>query len=188
MGFDKNNISAVILAGGLSSRMGRNKAELEYRGESFISRQVKLVRSLGIADIIISGYDKPIAATRFAPDIYPLRGPLGGIHGGLLEARNDSVLVLSVDTPLITPELLKELLAFHEGGITVLEHGGELEPLIGVYDRALIPLCEEILKGDNSSIRRLFKACGYRIWPYAGDEALLSNCNTPEDYKHILNY
>ena len=185
---DIKSFSAVILAGGLSSRMGRDKAELEYKGESFILHQVGLARSLGIDDIIISGYSKPVGLTRFAPDIYPLRGPLGGIHGGLLEARNDSVLVLSVDTPLVTPELLKGLLAHHKGGITVLEHGGELEPLIGVYDRALLPRCEEMLKGENSSIRRFFMLCGYTAWAYTGDEALLSNCNTPEDYRRILEY
>lgn len=183
-----SNLSAVILAGGQSSRMGRDKAELEYEGQSFILRQVKLVQALKITDIVLSGYDKPLPGTSYAPDIYQGRGPLGGIHAGLGKAKNQSVLVLSVDTPLITAKLLEELIAAHKGGISVLAHGGELEPLIGIYDKTVLTMCEELLKGENSSIRRLLKMFGYTPWFYEGDETLLTNCNTPEDYRRILGY
>ena len=120
-----NDVSGVILAGGLSSRMGKNKAELKFHGVTLLEHQISKLRSLGIEDIVISGYERPIVGTRFVPDKYPLKGPLGGIHSGLCAAKNGSCLVTSVDTPLVPEKLLRELVSAHIAGghsMTVLSH------------------------------------------------------------------
>lgn len=174
--------SAVVLAGGRSTRLGQNKALLPYHGVSFVQHQVRKLHELGVEDVIISGYEGPVAGTTFAPDIYPHFGPLSGMHAGLSAIANTAALVLAVDTPLLPVELLRALAEAHSGGITILEHGGKMEPLIGVYDGALAAVCEEVLRSGGRSVRALLDRVGYRTVRYQGDEKLLLNCNTPEDY------
>lgn len=185
------DVSAILLAGGISSRMGVNKAELEWNGATLIEHQVNKVRALGIDDIIISGYPKPIEGTRFAADRYLMKGPLGGIHAGLLAAEHPHCLVLSVDAPLVPTETLAALIDTHircSNNITILSHGSRTEPLMGVYERRLGSIADEILQSDNTSVRVLFGEAGLSTFEYSGDERLLSNCNTPSEYSTLLLY
>ena len=181
--------SAILLAGGLSSRMGQNKAELMWNGRTLVEHQAAKLRSLGIDDIIVSGYPKPVAGTRFVADKYPLKGPLGGIHAGLLAAENAHCFVLSIDTPLVPTETLAALLQAHIAGshnITVLSHGEHIEPLMGVYERWLAPISEQILQTDNTSVRVLFRRVELSRCEYTGDERLLCDCNTAGEYAAAL--
>lgn len=178
----ERRISALILAGGYSSRMGRNKAELMLGDRSFLEWQVERLRALGIEDIVIAGTARTVEGACSVPDRYPHRGPLSGIHAGLDAIRNPCALVLAVDTPLVPAEHLEALLERHESGVTVTTLDGELEPLIGVYDRSLCGLCENLLRGSNTSLRKLFRKTKLTTLAYTGDPALLLNCNTPEDY------
>lgn len=109
----EKRISAVILAGGYSSRMGKNKAELMLNGKSFLQHQVERFCHMGIEDIIIAGSLREMEGARTVPDIYPHRGPLSGIHAGLLAIRNPSAFVLAVDTPLVPETHLAALAALH---------------------------------------------------------------------------
>lgn len=182
------NTSAILLAGGYSSRMGTDKAELLWNGMRLIEYQAARLKALGIGEVLISGYAKSVEGTRFVPDIYPHRGPLSGIHAGLLASANPRSLVLSVDTPLVPGETLAALTELHLLGtspITVLSHGGELEPLIGVYDSVLSASAEQILQGSRSSVRLLFEYGGYARFEYAGDERLLHGCNTPQEFEAL---
>ena len=179
-------ISAVILAGGYSSRMGRSKAELLYRGKSFLQHQTDKLFSLGIRDIVVSGWPESPPGTRFVPDVYPHRGPLSGVHAGLLAVQNHAALILPVDTPLVPAAFLQELIAAHRGGITLAALQGEPEPLIGVYDSTLSRDCELLLRSSGSSMRRLFRRVPVRTLEFSGDPSLLLNCNTPEEYETIL--
>lgn len=141
--------SAVILAGGKSSRMGSCKAELPWGGKTLVEHQVNKIMALGIGDIMVSGYSRPVDGTRYVPDIYPEKGPLGGIHACLCAANKAACFVISVDTPLFSPDEMKLLMEAHLAGdspITVAGHCGTLEPLIGVYDCDLSDAAESIRK------------------------------------------
>lgn len=184
------DISAVILAGGRSSRMGTNKAELSFGGMSLITYQVKKLRAMGIEDIILSGFPEAVSGARPVGDLYPLKGPLGGIHAGLTAATNASCLVISVDVPLVPELALRKLIRVHlveNNNITVLTCNGILEPLIGVYDRELRAEAERILQTERTSVRRLFKCSGFSALPYTGAPQLLRGCNTPEEYRDLLS-
>ena len=183
---DMENVSGVILAGGLSSRMGSNKAELPFGGVTLLEHQISKLRCLGIEDIVVAGHVAPLPDIRFAADVFPQKGPLGGIHAGLCAARGEHCLVLSVDTPLLPAELLLALVREHikaQSSITVLAHGDKIEPLIAVYEKSLAPLAEEILRTDSTSVRELYKRREISQLAYTGDERLLCDCNTPEEYR-----
>ncbi len=175
--------TAIILAGGYSSRMGVNKAELEIGGKTLLEIQAEKAVSAGFNEIIVSGCRVP--GMRCVPDVFPHKGPLSGIHAGLLAAASESCLVLCVDMPLLPAEVLKELAGAHRGGITLLAHGPWEEPTVGIYDRSLVPMCEEILRSENTSIRVLMRQAGYRKLVCDLEEEYLLNCNTPEDYRRI---
>ena len=182
----EQRISAILLAGGESSRMGRNKAGLDYHGVSFIQHQTSKLRSLGIEDIVIAGTTFHPEGCRAISDVYPRRGPLSGIHAGLLAIRESAALVLAIDTPLVPVELLKELIDIHTTGITIATCNGTPEPLIGVYDKSLAEACEAALQSEKTSVQRFCRAVGYTPLGFTGDPALLTNCNTPEDYEKLL--
>lgn len=178
--------SAILLSGGRSSRMGKNKAELDFHGVSFLQHQADKLRAAGIEDIVVAGSPNAPALCRCVPDVWAHRGPLGGIHAGLLAIREPRALVLAVDTPLVPVTLLKELMKRHKNGITVVSCRELIEPLIGVYDKALSGMCEEILRGEDTSLRKLFQTVGVSTLEYTGDASLLMNCNTPEEYDRLI--
>lgn len=177
--------TALILAGGMSSRMGVNKAELMIRGKTLLDIQIAKVREAGFKKILVSGYPVSGKNMHSVHDIYPHKGSLSGIHAGLLASGDDHWLVLCVDVPLIPADVLKDMMNEHQGGITVLSHNGMIEPTIGVYDSSLSEMCESILQSKNTSVRALLKEAGCREYIYQQDESLLLNCNTPDDYLQV---
>ncbi len=181
-----DEISAAVLAGGYSSRMGRDKALLELNGKTLLELQTERLRKLGIRDIMISGAKHRLSGTRNIPDVFPHRGPVSGIHACMKNAEKPSLLVISVDVPLIPSEALEGLIRAHTGGITALEHGGRIEPLIAVYDCSLAEAAERILHGERRAVSELFNAAPLRRWVCPFDGELLSGCNTPEEYARIL--
>ena len=182
-----NRFSAAVLAGGKSTRMGRDKAALCLNGLTLAEHQLQKLQSLGLTDLMLSGWADEITSARFVPDALPARGPLGGIHACLGAAKHEAVLFLSVDVPLVPAETLKGLLDAHRGGITLLSVEGASQPLIGVYDRSLRNAAEEILQSDNTAVRRLFEQALPRLVEYKGDPNLIRNCNTPADYEWLLS-
>ncbi|MBP5606841.1 MAG: molybdenum cofactor guanylyltransferase [Lachnospiraceae bacterium] len=178
-------LTAVILAGGKSRRMGTDKAELGIDGKSFVSYLAGKLYKMGIKDILLSGYEKPVEHTRYVPDILPGCGPLAGIHAGLCEAVNPHVLVLPADNPLIPVEFILKLCKAHEDSteaITAAECGGRIQPLTAVYEKSLAGACSELISSGRLSVMSLFDAAGYKTVRFDGDEMFIRGCNTPEEY------
>ena len=185
MGSDRL-ISAAVLAGGKSTRMGRDKAALPIGDRTLLEHQEQKLRALGISDVMISGSTLTISDTRFVPDVFPGKGPLSGIHACLAAAKHEAVLFLPVDAPLLPLNVLRELTDAHRGGITLLRHGARTEPLFGVYDRALAALCEPILQSGDTSVKRLLEQTAVQLLELELPEPAFTNCNTPEEYRRIL--
>lgn len=184
------NTSAIILAGGKSSRMGTDKALLPYRGTTLLEWQIRKLRSLGIEDIMLSGRREWTEGVRCIEDEFPDRGPLGGLHACLKQAVNPSCLVITVDTPLVPESCLTALVREHHrstGEATILRHGERTEPLIGVYDSRLYSVAETVLMGENRSVRRLLSEVEYKTFCFTGDDSLFFNCNTPNEYERLCS-
>jgi molybdenum cofactor guanylyltransferase len=182
--------SAVILAGGRSSRMQRDKAFLPWRGATLLERQVRLVRGLAPVEIFISGRKDadygalglPVLLDRFA-DL----GPLAGVERALGEAHSPLLLVLAVDLPDMTADFLRGLAArCHAGGGVVPRTRPGLEPLAAFYPQAMQPIAAAMLREGQAAmtefIRRGMEAGLLREWPCPpSDEMYFRNWNGPED-------
>lgn len=183
-----NRVSAILLAGGKSSRMGQDKAMLSFQGMTLLEWQVRKLQSLCMEDIMLSGSRQEMTSVRMVPDEFPGRGPLSGLHACMKAAAHPDCLVLSVDVPLAPLAALAELVRVHRetgGTVTLLGHGDKWEPLIGVYQSGLFRRAESILRGEHTAVRRLLDETGFQLVDWPHDEGLFLNCNTPEDYERL---
>ena len=180
--------SLLLLAGGKSSRMGCNKAELLYQGKTFTEILVSKVRKLGIQKIYISGFQKEIENVHIVWDWYPDRGPLGGIHACMEEMETPYCLVLPVDVPQIPLDVLETLLSRHEEEEVpfLLEHGDRKEYLIGIYPVRMKNVIEERIKGRSASVHGLLEDWGCEYCRLDIPDGQVSNVNTPKAYKELL--
>jgi len=155
--------TAVILAGGRSTRMGRDKARLDLDGQPLLARQIALARSLGPVEILISARretDYRDFHCPVVPDRVPEAGPLAGIAAALEAARAPLGLVLAVDLPHLTRTVLERLLAACAPGRGVVPRlPAGPEPLAAVYPRAAAPLAQEALAARRLAARDFATAC-----------------------------
>ena len=180
---DISKMSGCVLAGGSSKRMGTDKALLKLGDKTFLEIQIDKLKRMGIDDIIyVRSEDEEVPGARRVTDLYPKRGPLGGIHAGLQACENKSCLFLGVDVPLVPEDFLKEIIERHTSGITIAQSLDSDEPLIAIYDAELADVIPPLIRDHGAPVRELFKYAPLRRVPYTGPEGLLKNCNTPEDY------
>jgi molybdopterin-guanine dinucleotide biosynthesis protein A len=185
------DLSAFILAGGKSSRMGVDKAFVAYDGRTLLARALELARSVS-ADVRIVGSREKFAA--FAPvieDIFRDCGPLGGIHAALRASRTDINLMLAVDTPFVSREFLQYLIlqarnAPH-AAVIVPRGAGSRQPLCATYRREFARTAESALRTGRNRIDRLFDAVQTReidqeeLVGAGFSPAMFRNLNTPEE-------
>src|SRR5579872_4755279 len=156
---DKSGITAFVLAGGKSSRMGSDKAFLYFGKETLLSLALQAASAVAGEVRIVGDGRKFAAFGRVVEDTFRERGPLGGIHAALSTTATDLNLVVGVDLPFLTPQLLEYLLLrARECGamVTVPRVSGGLQPLCAVYRRAFAEIAEESLRAGKNKIDSLF--------------------------------
>lgn len=182
--------SAMLLAGGQSRRMGRDKARLEVEGTPLIVRQLALIRELAPEEVFIAARTTGDHAHLGVPvlaDAFPGQGPLAGIERALAVARNPLVLVLAVDTPHMTAALLGRLLPEGAGSLGVVPRiNGRIEPLAACYPRSAHSLAAERLDAGQNRVGDFALACVERglvrfLDLAEGDAPRFANWNTPAD-------
>lgn len=182
------NYSMIVLAGGKSSRMGTDKADLCIGDKSFLELQIEKGRELGIQDIQVSGYRGKRCPVPVTPDRFPEKGPLGGLESCLRRAKQEKCLVLGVDIPLIPVTELENLLSASEkseSAVTVLKHGDRKEPLIAVYHRDLADGIREEITQEKGKVFGFLDKIGYTVYECKAPEQYMTNVNTPEIYIQI---
>lgn len=182
--FIRTQLSLIILAGGLSRRMGRDKADLPYGEVTFLEHQIALGGELGIEDILVSGYRGERCSVPVVEDHFPQRGPLGGLEATLRRAKHNKCLVLTVDMPCLQTAVLRSLIEKSREStepITVLRHGDKVEPLLGVYDRRLADDIHLALEQGRGAVMALLEQVGYAEYVCA-DDGTFGNINTQREY------
>ena len=155
-------MTSIILAGGKSSRLGRNKAVQVIEGKSLIQRVVDRLASLSTEIIIATAHGEAIPCSsavriKTVADIYPEKGPLGGIHSGLTASFSPRAIVVSCDTPFLSVDLLEYMTQICPVfDIVVPRIKDKLEPLCAVYSRNCLAPIQELLEQDERQIRKLF--------------------------------
>lgn len=181
------------MAGGKSSRFQADKTQVEWNHKTLIEDLA--IRFLEVFDqvLIVSGRQGKfqIEGTKEVTDIYPGKGPLGGIHAGLLAADYETCFVMACDMPFFDGQAAGLLLEEEKNwDIVAPVKDGRPEPLFAVYHRHLAGQIEALLQEDRHAVRFLFDCCRVRYveaskWP--GAERIFYNINYPEDYKKLLD-
>lgn len=181
--------SALILAGGRSQRMGRDKAWLKVAGRPLLARQIELVRQAGADEVFISGRagaDYTAFGCAVLLDHCPEAGPLAGVERGLATSTAPLLLVLAVDLPQMTADfLLRLLMECREETGAAPQMRGKLEPLAAVYPCRAHALAVEHLRAGKNGMQdfaaAVEQAGGLRRLPVVrGEEEVFFNWNTPE--------
>ena len=188
-----HNITGVILVGGKSRRMGRDKAFLQIAGRTLFERVLAVFRECFDRIVLVgdraerfAGYGLPVL-----PDIYP-GSALGGLYTGLYHSATEHVFVSSCDLPFPNQAVVRHLCSLKsdfDAVVPTLAHG--FEPLFALYAKSCLGPMRALLESGNF--------CAYAYFPqvrvrYVTDEELARldrdgksfvNVNTPEDFERI---
>ena len=174
----------VVLAGGKSSRMGKDKALLELDGESMLKRCSTIFENLGAERVIVCRNE---FTTDYLPDVYPHLGPLSGIHAALFDTELP-VLVMPVDMPLADVELLSPILQAGLASHSVAYYQAHPLPIFipnSKETRKYLERCLSQNDGDKTktSIKRFLSFVGGVVLTPDNEEKL-ANANTPDQWQH----
>ena len=192
-------VSGVILAGGESRRLGRDKALERIGDQTLIERVVGCVAPVS-AEVIVVVASPPKAAAlplpaevRVVSDRYPRCGSLGGILTGLSASREPWILLVACDMPFLDPRLMRRLMAMRRGVDAVVPClEGRPEPLHALYSKACLEPMERMLQGGLLKIAPLFEMVRVR---YVDERTIdridpnhrsFFNVNSPADVEEAL--
>jgi molybdenum cofactor guanylyltransferase len=188
----RDPIGAAILAGGKSSRMGQDKANLPYGKGRLIDHMVQLAGMLGCTPIVVSGH---VGGYRSVEDQFPHAGPVGGIHAVTQAALKENWprdwFFIPVDMPLLTPALLRKLLecphlAQHDGTCFA---GKPLPLYLRLNDHVLKQIDEaaaRLAAGGQMAVRQLLEPLNIcHTFCCEAENTQLANANTPGDWERI---
>lgn len=185
-----------VLAGGKSSRMGADKALLEFHGQTLLARAVGALRGASTDFAIVGDPSTYAGYGGVVQDVFVGCGPMAGIHAALRRSPAELNLVLAVDMPSVSSGLIQFL--FEVAGncdaiVTVPSTKRGFQPLCAVYRREFGALAEEALRAGKYKIDALFAATSLRVieeseLAAAGfDERNFVNVNTPDDLRSMRN-
>lgn len=188
-------LSAIVLAGGQSSRMGRDKALLPYGEKTMLEHTAHLARNLFAETLIVvndlAKIDKlELKGCKIYEDLFKQKGPLAGIYTGLVYSKNPANCILTCDMPLLDEEILRRLVEFWEKDFDVLcleDPQGRLQPFPGIYLRSAMPLIHLLLERGENSMRHFLEIAMVKPLVIQQEQIrVLTNMNTVEDYYWVL--
>lgn len=183
--------TAIILAGGKSTRMGTDKALIRVKDDSMLEGAVRALAG-GFNEIIVSANNRTCASAqvKIVADVIPGRGPMSGIHAALLASANDINFVVPCDMPFINVRLALYMVELASGfDVVVPRIGDYYEALFAVYMKNCLPLIEEYLISGRNKVSTLYSNSALRIRcveeseieKFGNAESLFFNVNTPVD-------
>ena len=188
-------MTSIILAGGKSLRLGRSKALQVISGKSLIQWVVDRVAILSTEIIVATAHGEAIAChsavrIRTVADIYPGKGPLGGIHSGLIASSSTHAIVVGCDTPFLNVSLLEYMTQICSTfDVVVPRIRKKIEPLCAVYSKNCVAPIQKLLERDERQIRKLFTMVKVQyvkqdeIDSYDQEHLSFFNINSQDDLK-----
>jgi molybdopterin-guanine dinucleotide biosynthesis protein A len=190
------DILGVVLAGGASRRLGRDKAALPWTGTT-LARRAAAVLAEACGEVVVAGpAGSAPTGIEAVPDRFPGCGPLAGLHAGLERAGGRPIFALACDLPFVEADLVRYLVAFAEArvgeasneGAWVAADAGGMQPLCGVYSPAARAVAAARLRAGELEVRGFFAAIGGVAMPITAEldcyrPELLLNLNRPDDLR-----
>ena len=181
---------AMILAGGLATRMGgRPKSELKLAGHTFLEIAESLLEeySPGYVSVMNPG-SIPVGRFLQVPDYLPEKGPLGGIYSVLRVSIADKLVTLPCDMPFMTKEVIDYIISEYSGEdvLTIEDSSGREFPLCGIYTTGCLGAVKKMVEEDYLKVRVLREKVHARVLriPKRFDgSGWMHNINTPEAYE-----
>jgi molybdopterin-guanine dinucleotide biosynthesis protein A len=183
-------LTAVLLAGGESQRMGRDKATIEFEGRPLWKRQLDILRAVRPEKVFVSARTLPSWLpddSELLLDDPPARGPLSGLTKALAAMRTTHLLALAIDMPFMTSETLRNLCSLAQTGCGVVPViGARTEPLVAVYPAEAAADFAQALAGADFSLQRVLRklAADEKVRLFVvpvQDEHLYRSVNEPGD-------
>lgn len=190
----RDDVTGVILVGGKSSRIGRDKAFLPIGGIPVFERVLEVLRK-PMKEVILVG-DRPERFAKYGlpvyPDLYP-GSSLGGLYTGLSVSGTSCIFAASCDLPFASGGLLRYMISLREGyDVVVPMTSGSPEPLFALYSKDCLDPMKELLESGNFRIfdfyPRVRVRCvqGAELLPFDRSGSAFVNVNTPEEYARAL--
>ena len=191
-------VTAAIMAGGRSMRMGVDKTLLPVDGETLLARVADAVAEVCLHTIVVTNRSEQISEAGLPPDTavlideVPYQGPLGGLVTALKDAPDDWVLAVAADVPWLEPDVIRALWDARDGAqivVAVTEKG--VEPLLALYHRDCLPAARRVLASGRRRLVAMYPDLAVTELPLetlrAADPDLRSlvNVNTPEDLADV---
>ncbi len=180
----------VILSGGASRRMGRDKAMLPYGGSTLLQYLIDQYASVGAVAVSVNAPGRfPFSGAAELTDPFPGDGPLNGIVAAFSRTDAPEIFLSATDLPYGEPAAAERLAALRgDADACILrDTNGNIEPLFAVYGRSCLAAAERCLAAGKHSFRDLLSGLNVRYvnyseLPVADCEKMLTNVNTPEAY------
>ena len=161
-----NDITGIILSGGKSKRMGVNKSLLKIESKTIIEVVQEKISKLFKELLVVTNEPElyQFLNLKIYEDIFPGKGPLAGIHSGLVHSKTQQNFILSCDMPLITTDMINTIINYKKDSpITVAKADGYIQQLCGVYNKYCLPvaekLLEESLNDENRNTQQEKRGC-----------------------------
>ena len=187
-----SEVLGVVLAGGASRRMGRDKAALELHGRPLLAWVVEVLRAAFEGVVVVGPPERSalVPGVQVIADAFPGQGPLGGIATALRHTNGGRVFIAACDMPFLRPALARYLATVAPGAAACVPRSDRgLEPLCACYGPACLPVAEALLaEGDLALSTLLARVDAYVVEPDAWrthDQAgrSLVNVNTPLEWE-----
>ena len=191
-----HKIAVIVLAGGQSSRMGRDKAMLEIEGKSLLQRVCEIAALLTPEVYVLTAWPDRYRSTlteksKFLVEYNPGCGPLVALTQGLKEIAAEWILLLACDLPLLNAQIIQkwasQLTDFPPSTLAVVPYQNpRWEPLCGFYRQQSLPSLQSFIDKGGRSFQVWLNQIPAIPLPVGEQEAvMLSNCNTLEEFEQL---
>ena len=181
------SVGVCILAGGLSSRMGQDKAIMVIPSEEKTLLEQVSITLGSFEEKMISVREKyyELPGYKQVVDLVDRIGPLGGIYSALSTCDSDALLIVACDMPFFSSECAEQLVSKYKKetcDILLCESEKGIEPLAGIYGKSCLPQIEKKIHNRDYRIRSLFEECQVATMKVDGT-SLVTNINTTSDWE-----
>jgi molybdopterin-guanine dinucleotide biosynthesis protein A len=188
------NLTAIVLCGGRSTRMGRDKGALPFGSETMLERVARILGGIAGEVMVVARQDQSTpASVRVIHDPIEDQGPLAGIAAGLAASATDLNIVVACDMPLVRPAVLQRLagaIGSHDACVAVA--GGHASALCGIYRSRVAGEARRLLASGERRVMRLLDAVQTKRVDAAElrdidpDLETFISCDTPEAYARLV--